>query len=121
MMKLAALGLLVIGLSACATSAPPGRTTTCDPKALDHARLPAGPTLQAQLPGTFTPIPLNQVTMIDPAMTRWLMVQAVGASHTETGTAKVMTRVVNCTNETVQVEGRTHFLAADQTPTEPVS
>lgn len=121
-LKIAAgLATSLVLLAACATPAPPGRVVTCSQDALDKARLPGGPTLQAQLPGTFTPIPLNQVTMIDPGMTRWLMVQAVGAAPTETNTVEVMTRLVNCTNETVEIEGRTHFLAANQAPTEPVS
>lgn len=109
-------------LAACATApAPPGRTTTCDARALEQSTLASNGALTPQLPGTFTPIPLDQVTMLEPGMARWLMVQSVGASRTETNTMQVVTRLVNCTDQTVQVEGRVHFLASDQSATEPVS
>ncbi|GAM98747.1 hypothetical protein U91I_02383 [alpha proteobacterium U9-1i] len=120
--RTALVGLVFLA-SGCASQPgqPVGRTVTCDASALRNASLPPGPALEAQLPGTFTPIPLNQVTMLEPGMARWLMVQTVGATRTPTNTVQVVARVVNCTDQTVQIEGRTHFLTSDQMATEPVS
>ncbi len=108
-------------LSSCSTPAPPGRVVLCDAKALERGRLPTGPALSAQIPESFTPIPLDQVTFVDADMTRWLMVQSVSAGRSPTQTVEVMTRVVNCSNDPVQIEGRTHFLDIGQRPTEQVS
>ncbi len=68
-----------------------------------------------------TDVPLNAVSMTDPAITNKVLVQTTGARRTEADTVEVMSRLVNCTDFPLQVEGRTHFLTAQQAPTESVS
>ena len=82
---------------------------------------PAGPVLLEPLPGTLTPVPLNTVRITDPRIGNKVLVQAVEARRTETGTVEVMARLVNCTDFPLNVQGRTMFLDASNMDAEPPS
>ena len=82
---------------------------------------PSGPALLPRVPGSMTPMPLNAVNIIDPAIINKVMVQAVQARRNETGAALVWARVVNCIDFPLQVELRTHFLDEGQAPAEDAS
>lgn len=80
-----------------------------------------GPVMVAMTPGTITPMPLNAVNIIDVAITNKIMVQSTNARRLAGGEVKAFARIVNCTDYALQVEGRTHFLDAQQEPVEPVT
>lgn len=80
-----------------------------------------GPALVANVPKAMTPIDLEAVQMTDKAVTKSVIVEAMMARRTETNTLQVMTRLVNCTKDDIQVEARSSFMDADQMPTEPTS
>jgi hypothetical protein len=80
-----------------------------------------GPALVANVPKSMTPIDLEAVQMTDKAVTKSVIVEAMMARRTETNTLQVMTRLVNCTKDDIQVEARSSFMDVDQMPTEPVS
>lgn len=80
-----------------------------------------GPALVANVPKSMTPIDLEAVQMTDKAVTKSVIVEAMMARRTETNTLQVMTRLVNCTKDDIQVEARSSFMDADQMPTEPTS
>src|SRR3954469_20320642 len=50
-----------------------------------------------------------------------VLVQYTGAQRTPSGTVEVTTRMVNCTDQPMIVEGRTNFFDEGQRPVEPVS
>jgi hypothetical protein len=80
-----------------------------------------GPALVANVPKAMTPIDLEAVQMTDKAVTRSVIVEAMMARRTETDTLQVMTRLVNCTKDDIQVEARSNFMDANQMPTEQAS
>jgi len=80
-----------------------------------------GPALVANVPKAMTPIDLEAVQMTDKAVTKSVIVEAMMARRTETNTLQVMTRVVNCTKDDLQIEARSNFMDADQMPTENAS
>ncbi|HEX6980868.1 MAG TPA: hypothetical protein VF342_16370 [Alphaproteobacteria bacterium] len=116
--RFAALLAGVCLLGACTAPVPP--TVQCDFTPQLGAIPPLGPAL-AEPTGGMRPVPLNTVSMTDPAITNKVMVQAVNASRTATGTVEIAARIVNCTDFPLQVEGRTHFLDKAQMPVEPVT
>ena len=69
----------------------------------------------------FTPIPLESVQLIDKSLSRKIVAQGVEARRTETDTVEVVARVVNCGKDPLQLQLRTSFLSATQSPTEPTS
>lgn len=71
--------------------------------------------------GAFTPIPLESIQLIDKGLSRKIVAQGVEARRTETDTIEVVARVVNCGKEPLQLQLRTSFLSAAQSPTEPTS
>ena len=71
--------------------------------------------------GAFTPIPLESIQLIDKTLSRKIVAQGVEARRTETDTVEVVARVVNCGKDPLQLQLRTSFLSAGQSPTEPVS
>lgn len=80
-----------------------------------------GPALVANVPKAMTPIDLEAVQMTDKAVTKSVIVEAMMARRTETNTLQVMTRLVNCTKDDIQVEARSNFMDSDQMPTENAS
>jgi len=80
-----------------------------------------GPALVANVPKAMTPIDLEAVQMTDKAVTKSVIVEAMMARRTETNTLQVMTRLVNCTKNDIQIEARSNFMDADQMPTEGAS
>lgn len=96
-------------------------TVGCDFTPMLTAQRSPEPVIVAPTPGTMSEIPLNAVSITDGAITNKVLVQTSAARRSPTGTVEVMTRLVNCTDFPLQVEGRTHFLDEDQSPTEPVS
>jgi hypothetical protein len=77
--------------------------------------------LDSQIPGSFTPIPLDQIQILDPTLIPQVMVQSAGAGRSATQTLQVQARLVNCTDATIAVEARTHFIAPSGASNEPIS
>jgi hypothetical protein len=71
--------------------------------------------------GNLTEMPVNSVSITDAAITNKVMVQSANARRQPTGTVEVWTRLVNCTDFPLQIEGRTHFLDEGQAPVEEAS
>ena len=116
----AALGLALT--SACGTAPTTGmRTTVCNASALGNGSVPANGVLDSQIPGSFSPIPLDQIQILEPNLIKQVMVQSAGAGRTATQTMHVQARMVNCTDAPIQVEARTHFIAASGASNEPIS
>ncbi len=81
----------------------------------------AGQVIMGPLPGTMTAVPLNSVRVIDPRIANKVLVQSVAARRTETGTVEVQSRLINCTDFPLQVQGRTMFLDTANFNVEPPS
>lgn len=80
--------------------------------------------LPAAAPGEPSPLlemPLNSVSITDFTVINKLFVRNVTAQRTATGTVKVVSQIVNCTDYPLNVEARTQFYDQGQTPSEPVS
>lgn len=124
MMKSLCSGLLLAGVSVvvsgCVSTAIEPRAV-CDFNALMAQRQAPGPATAPTTPSPLTEMPLNSVNVTDVSITNKVMVQAVNARRNSSGTLEVWTRVVNCTDYALQIEGRTHFLDAAQAPIEGVS
>jgi len=115
----AALALAALTVAACSSKIEPG--PTCDFRAYKNELEQAeqqGPVMVAQTPGSITDIPLNAVNITDRRITNKVLVQATNAKRLEDGQVQVYTRMVNCTDYALQVEGRTHFLDETQAPVE---
>lgn len=113
---------LALALSSACASAPTGmRTTSCNASALGNGTVSANGVLDSQIPGSFTPIPLDQIQILDPTLIPQVMVQSAGAGRTATQTLQVQARFVNCTDATIAVEARTHFIAPSGASNEPIS
>jgi hypothetical protein len=72
-----------------------------------------------QTPGTIADIPLNAVNVTDKAISNKVLVQSTNAKRLPGGQVEARTRIVNCTDFALQVEGRTHFLDDGQAEVEP--
>ncbi len=80
--------------------------------------------LPAAAPGEPSPLlemPLNSVSITDFNVMNKLFVRTVTAQRTSTGTVKVISQVINCTDYPLNIEGRTQFYDQNQAPSEPVS
>lgn len=80
--------------------------------------------LPAAAPGEPSPLlemPLNSVSITDYTVINKLYVRNVTAQRTPTGTVKVISQIVNCTDYPLNVEARTQFYDQAQSPSEPVS
>lgn len=106
-------------LEAQAPVRPQGRTACNFSKA--NRPVPAAAVIAPINRGAFTPIPLETVQIIDKKLRKTVIAQGVEARRTETDTVEVIARILNCTNAPVQLQLRTTFLSAGQSPTEPVS
>jgi hypothetical protein len=109
-----------VAVGACANTVAPG--PQCDFGAYNQQRAEAadsGPVMVPQTPGTISDIPLNAVNVTDPAITNKILVQSTNAERLPAGQVQAYTRMVNCTDFALQVEGRTHFLDAAQAQAEP--
>jgi hypothetical protein len=116
----AALGLTIaVMLSACQEVARPSNLA-CDFTPYLNAQT-AGPAVVGPLPGTMSPVPLNTVRVIDPRIGNKVLVQSVMARRTETGTVEVVSRLINCTDFPLHVQGRTMFLDQNNFDVEPAS
>lgn len=113
---------MLVAVAGCATKQDlPLRTTACNPAALGSGVVGANGVLAAQVPGSFSPIPLDQVQILDANLAQRLMVQAALAGRSPTQTMHVQARVVNCTSTPMQIEGRTHFISLSGATAEPIS
>jgi hypothetical protein len=117
----AALLALALALPISACNQPVQQTLGCDFAPYMAARQIPELALVPVQPGTMTPIPLNSVSFSDSFTAESVLVQYTGAQRTPTGTVEVTTRMVNCTDWPLVVEGRTNFFDAGQRPVEPVS
>lgn len=80
--------------------------------------------LPAAAPGEPSPLlemPLNSVSITDYTVINKLFVRNVVAQRTPTGTVKVVSQIVNCTDHPLTIEARTQFYDQAQAPSEPVS
>ena len=80
--------------------------------------------LPAAAPGEPSPLlemPLNSVSITDYTVINKLFLRTVVAQRTPTGTVKVVSQIVNCTDYPLNVEARTQFYDQAQAPSEPVS
>lgn len=80
--------------------------------------------LPAAAPGEPSPLlemPLNSVSITDFNVINKLYVRQVTAQRTPTGTVKVISQIINCTDYPLNIEGRTQFYDQAQAPSEPVS
>jgi len=113
-----AAGAAALGLGACQ---PVQQSQGCDFSPYIAARqIPQLALVPAQA-GTMVPIALNSVSFSDSYAAESVLVQYTGAQRTPTGTIEVTTRMVNCTDWPLIIEGRTHFFDEGQRPVEPVS
>lgn len=120
--KAIAVAVAGIGLTvACTQQVAVAPRTACDFTPMLTVAAPAEAVLVAPIPGTMNPMPLNTVSITDAGITNKVLVQAVGARRTETGTVEVWSRLVNCTDFPLQVEGRTQFMNKAQAPVEAPS
>jgi hypothetical protein len=112
----------IVALAACSSAPQTGmRTTQCSAAALGSGVVPANGILDPQVPGSFSPIPLDQVQILDPQLARNLMVQSAMKGPTATGTLGVQARFVNCQDKPVQLDARTHFISPAGGSKEPVT
>lgn len=80
--------------------------------------------LPAAAPGEASPLlemPLNSVSITDFTVINKLYVRQVTAQRTPTGTVRVNSQIINCTDYPLMVEARTQFYDQGQGPSEPVS
>jgi hypothetical protein len=117
------LALATIAAAAAALSAcqPIQQTVSCDFSPYLAARQVPQLALVPAQPGTMTPIALNSVSFSDTFAAERVLVQYTGAQRTPTGTVEVTTRMVNCTDRPLVVEGRTNFFDEGQRSIEPAS
>lgn len=120
----AARTLLLSGfglMTACAQQVAIEPRPGCDFTPMLTAAPVAEAVLVPPIPGTMSAMPLNTVNITDVGITNKVLVQAVGARRTQAGTLEVWSRLVNCTDYALQVEGRTQFLDQAQAPVESPS
>ncbi|MBF0325613.1 hypothetical protein [Magnetospirillum moscoviense] len=72
-------------------------------------------------PSPLLEMPLNSVSITDFNVINKLFVRTVSAQRTPTGTVKVISQIINCTDYPLNIEGRTQFYDQAQAPSEPVS
>jgi len=116
--------VLLFGMAVTACESPPQAARPfCDFNVVERERQKGvtGPALLPMVAGSMSVMPLNSVNVTDFRITSKVMIQKVTSRRTETGTAKVWARMVNCTDFPLQVEGRTHFLDEGQAPAEQPS
>jgi hypothetical protein len=121
--KAAAAILLLAGLAvagAAQAQVRPQAQLKCDFSKANRQR-PANAAIAPVMRGAFTPIPLESVQIIDKKLSRAIVAQGVEAQRTETDTVEVVARIVNCGKAPLQLQLRTTFLSAGQSPTEPTS
>ena len=111
------VGLVLIG--GCAERIEP--LPICDVRKQGALSEQSGPMIVSAVPGAITDMPLNAVNVTDTRIIQKVMVQATNAKRLDNGSVQVWTRLVNCTDFPLQVEGRTHFFDEAQAPAEPVS
>lgn len=122
MVRAAAIALLA-GLAATGAAQAqvrPQGQLKCDFSKANRPR-PADAAIASVQRGAFSPIPLESVQIIDKKLSRKIVAQGVEARRTETDTVEVVARVVNCGKEPLDLQLRTTFLTAGQSPTEPTS
>jgi hypothetical protein len=107
----------VAALAACA----PKPAVQCDFTPMMNDRDAGPPELTGLIPDTMKPVPLNTVSVIDRSIQRKVLVQSVSAGRSATGNMTVETRLMNCTDHPLQVEGRTNFLTVTGAQAEPAS
>lgn len=118
---LAAAGLTSISvLAGCAQQMEPA--PICNMAGINAQRqLVALPAAAPGEPSPLMEMPLNSVSITDFNVINKLYVRSVTAQRTPTGTVKVISQIINCTDYPLNVEGRTQFYDQAQAPSEPVS
>lgn len=87
-------------------------------KADNEAR--QGDRMVSRQPGAARSLPLNWVSITDHKITNKIVTQDVGGKREETGALGIWARFVNCTDYSLVVEARTHFLRNDGSPAETI-
>jgi hypothetical protein len=117
---LAALAGTAVALAGCAQVQEPG--SVCNMSGIAAQRQLVA--LPAAAPGEASPLmemPLNSVSITDFTVINKLYVRQVTAQRTQTGTVRVISQIINCTDYPLNVEARTQFYDPGQAPAEPVS
>lgn len=105
-----AFGLLPLGLVALTSACTVPPPVQCDFTPMRQAQMQDGPVLVPMTPGTLEPVSLNTVAVTDVGINRKVLAQSVHAGRTATGNMTVETRLMNCTDHPLQVDGRTNFM-----------
>jgi hypothetical protein len=109
----------IAALAGCAQVQEPA--PVCNMSGISAARqlvaLPAAPGEASPL----TEMPLNSVSITDYNVVNKLFVRQVSAQRTQTGTVRVVSQIINCTDYPLNIEARTQFYDQAQSPSEPVS
>ncbi|MES2496824.1 MAG: hypothetical protein V4618_11960 [Pseudomonadota bacterium] len=113
------LGVVSVGaLLAAPLQARENRPVKCDIGDAKRSMSAGGPALVANVPSAMTPIDLNAVQMTDRKLANRVVVEAMFARRTDTNSIEVITRFVNCTKKTVELDARSSFMDENQVPTE---
>ncbi|QEH77433.1 hypothetical protein EIK56_04330 [Sphingomonas sp. C8-2] len=118
-MRMYLLGAIAAGaLFAVPAQARENRPVKCDIGDAKRSLSAGGPALVANVPSAMTPIDLNAVQMTDKKLANRVVVEGMFARRTETNSVEVITRFVNCTKKTVELDARSSFMDENQVPTE---
>ena len=72
-------------------------------------------------PSPLTEMPLNSASITDYNVINKLFVRQITAQRTQTGTVRVVSQIINCTDYPLNIEARTQFYDQAQVPGEPAS
>lgn len=109
----------IAALAGCAQVQEPA--PICNMAGINAARqLVALPSAPGE-PSPLLEMPLNSVSITDFNVINKLFVRQVSAQRTPTGTVKMVSQIINCTDYPLNVEARTQFYDQAQVPSEPVS
>jgi len=110
MWSIAKAAAVAAGAAVLLAACTPKPAVQCDFTPMMQTDAAGDPALLPLTPGTMKPMALNTVSVIDAGIRRKVLVQSVQASRTATGNVAVETRLMNCTDHPLQVDGRTNFL-----------
>jgi len=114
------LSLSGVWLTGCALTSANKTVKTaaqCDlrPVAAAQGQAPVnGPVLVPMIPGSVQVMPLDAVNLTDPNITHKVIVHSTQGSRSDFGALMVSSRLLNCTDHDLALEGRTHFMDANQ-------
>lgn len=116
----AVLLLLASVLTGCA-SVKPGLQCNLGPVAKEQQQPVKGPALVPEIQGSMRPMPLDAVDLTDKDITRRVIVQSTYGERLRTDLLAASARFANCTDYNLALEGRTHFMDAQDEQTGPTT